>query len=244
MKVGMKIYSTNHDHVRALTFADFIEVLIVPGIDWKPLKDFDIAYKAHAPHDGFGLNLADPKKEAFNMKCVQESLSAAEGLGSPTLVLHPSGNLHEGSRQQALKMLEKISALDTDVKILLENLTSPLTEKKLCTMPPEFHPLFQMGFGFCMDFGHLAATAAHNNLDYKKVAREFVKLDPHYFHVSNGLTRSELDMHMPLAKGDFDLRFFRDVIAEEEPASVTLETPYNPEENFNEYQAFKDGVFV
>ena len=69
MKVGMKIYSSNVEHVKALEFADFIEVLIMPGVDWRPLAQYDVEYKVHAAHQGFGVNLADPNKEKFNMKC-------------------------------------------------------------------------------------------------------------------------------------------------------------------------------
>lgn len=243
MQVGMKVYSENLDYVEPLSFADFIEVLIMPGIDWTPLKQFDVKYKIHAAHHGFGVNLADPHKTKFNDKCINEALDAAHALDSPTIVLHPCGDLREGSIEQLYKQLEKHSEKNQETKILLENLPNFPCEKRLGTIPNDFPPLLKMGYGFCFDFGHMIATCAHNQLDYEQVTQEFMKLKPHYFHVSNGLVRSDYDLHLPLTEGDFDLEFFRKTILKDEPSEVTLETPFS-RENKEEYKAFKEGVFV
>lgn len=244
MRVGRKIYSTDVNHVEALSFADFIEVLVVPDVDWKPLKDFDVEYKVHAAHKGFGVNLADPRKEKLNRKAIDQAVKAALDLDSETVVIHPSGDLNEGSVEQAYKLLSEFVRKYRDVKLLLENLPLFPSDRRLCALPSDFPQFLEMGYGLCLDFGHLVAVAAHNNLDYKKLTQEFLKLKPHYFHVSNGLTRSEADLHMPLNEGDFDLEYFREVVLSEEPAEVVLETPYNPKLNYEEYKAFKEGVFV
>ncbi|MCD6414599.1 MAG: TIM barrel protein, partial [Candidatus Diapherotrites archaeon] len=191
-----------------------------------------------------GVNLANPKAEKLNRKAIGEAVEAARGLGSQTVVIHPSGDLREGSVEQAYKLLSEFSKEYTDVKLLLENLPLFPSDRRLCAVPSDFLQFIEMGYGVCLDFGHLAATAAHSDLDYEEVTWEFMKLKPNYFHVSNGLARSEADLHMPLNEGDFDLEFFRNVVLTDEPASVVLETPYNPRMNFEEYKAFKEGVFV
>jgi len=67
-----------------------------------------------------------------------------------------------------------------------------------------------------------------------------MELNPRYFHVSNGVTKSTYDLHMPLFKGDFDLGFFKHLISTKKDAWVTLEVPYNPKENKREFTYFKE----
>ena len=237
IKVGMKTYSTEPERVAAWDFADFVEVLIVPDVDIAPLLDFDVPYRVHCAHDAFKVNFADPSCREWNLRCLTEALEAAEKLGSPTVVVHPTGDLRGGSRDTAKELLSHVA----DYHILLENLPelNMECETRACWNAEEMQGFLSFGFGFCMDFGHAIASAAAQGIDYKPFVERFLELEPHYFHVSNGLVRSEQDLHMPLDEGEFDLEFFRECILKSKQPEVVLETPFDAEQNLWEYELFK-----
>ena len=62
MKVGIKTYTDEVGYKylpKIIEFVDFIEILPVPDNNYyKSFKDFDIPFRIHAPHQGFG---ADPE---------------------------------------------------------------------------------------------------------------------------------------------------------------------------------------
>lgn len=233
----MKTYSTQPEHISKWDFADFVEVLIVPGIPIKPFLDFDVPFRVHCAHAGFGVNFSDPSKWDHNIDCLRQALEAADSLGSPTVVLHPSGDAREGSKEYALDALSRIS----DAHILLENLPelNMRGEQRICYKPSEMAEFLSLGFGLCFDFGHAIASAAALNVDYKKFCDRFIGLGANYFHVSNGLVRSEQDLHLPLLEGEFDLDYIKDRVIRTKSAEIVLETPFNPEQNIWEYEFFK-----
>jgi sugar phosphate isomerase/epimerase len=233
----MKTYSTEPEHVAAWDFADFVEVLIVPGVDVTPFTEFDVPYRVHCAHEAFKVNFANPRIEEWNLRCLSEALEAADKLNSPTVVLHPTGDLREGARDSSKELLSRVA----DYGILLENLPELNFESgtRACWNAEEMREFLSLGFGFCFDFGHAIASAAAQDIDYKPFVERFLALDPHYFHVSNGLVRSEQDLHMPLHEGEFDMVFFRDCILKSKRPEVVLETPFNAEQNLWEYELFK-----
>lgn len=238
MKVGMKIYSNQSERIPILAeFADYIEVLIIPGESIKPFLDYDIPYRVHAAHQGFGVNFADPAKEQASREAVIEAIDAAHKLNSQTIVIHPG----DGPKEQALKALATLPKLACDLNLLLENLPHTLDgQNELMNFAEEAPEFLSLGFGLCLDIGHAAGAAASADRDYEEVIQEFMALDPHYFHVSNGITASTYDLHMPLMKGELDFAFFKKEILKHKDPWVTLETPYNPEENKREYHYFKE----
>ncbi len=233
----MKTYSTQPEHLASWDFADFVEVLIVPDVDIKPFLDMDFEYRVHCAHAGFGVNFSDPSKWGHNLDCVRQALEAAEALGSPTVVLHPSGDARGSSKEYAKDALSKIA----DMRILLENLPelNMGEEQRMCSTPEEMRDFLALGFGLCFDFSHAIASAAALNVDYKKFCDDFIALGTSYFHVTNGLVRSEQDLHLPLNEGEFDLGFIKDCVHKAKRPMVVLETPFNPEQNLWEYEFLK-----
>lgn len=237
MKVGMKIYSTQPERVEPLAeFADYIEVLIVPDEPFEYLRDYTIPFRIHAAHQGFGVNFADSTKAEFSKKAVAQASQAAYKLNSPTVVIHPG----DGNKSEALKNLAPLPKLACDLSLLVENLPRKPGKSELLNFASEASEYLSLGFGLCLDIGHAAGAAASKDLDYEEVIREFMALDPHYFHASNGITASTYDLHMPLMEGEFDFTFFKKEILKHKDPWVTLETPYNPEENEREYKYFKE----
>ena len=238
MRVGMKIYSTQPEHLKSITeYADYVEILVVPGTSVEPFFDIDFPYRIHAAHQGFGVNLADSAKEQLNLNAIGEAIQAAEHLSSPTVVIHPG----DGLKKEALRQLTKLKELETDRQLLLENLPKKIDgQHELMNFPEDATEFLALGYGLCLDIGHAAGAAAANDRDLKEVLDGFMKLNPHYFHVSNGVTESTYDLHMPLFKGDLDLALFKQLILTKKDAWVTLEVPYNPNENKKEFLYFKE----
>ncbi len=237
MKIGMKIYSNQPEKVPIFSeFADFIEVLIIPGESIKPLLDFDVPYRVHAAHQGFGVNLADASVEGFSRKSILESMRVAEELNSPTVIIHPGA----GDKAQALKLLEEFPSLAGDTQLLLENLPKISDKNHLMNFAGEAQAFLDLGYGLCLDIGHAAGAAAALNKDYEQIILNFMKFNPNYFHVSNGITESTYDLHMPLRQGDFDLSFFKKQILKTLNPFITLETPFDLIENKKEFVYFKE----
>ncbi len=94
----------------------------------------------------------------------------------------------------------------------------------------------ELGFKFCMDFGHAVATAAHFKKDYKKIVQEFAKLRPEYFHLS-GNQKGE-DKHASIFDADTDIGFFKKII-QENGSPVCLETPLDLQKRKKEVDYLK-----
>ena len=234
----MKIYSNQPERLETYAeYADYIEILIVPNTPIAPFLDLDIPYRIHAAHQGFGVNLADPTQREFNLSAIGEAIVAAEHLSSPTVVIHPG----DGPKEEAISQLRELKKTDTDRNLLLENLPKKTDgQHELMNFPEEAPEFLDLGFGLCLDIGHAAGAAAADDRDYKKVLRGFMALNPHYFHVSNGVTESTYDLHMPLFEGDLDMGFFKRLILTKKDGWVTLEVPYDPAENKREFDYFKE----
>ena len=109
IKYGLKMWSSNHETIdqakeliKTKVF-DYIELLPVPDIDISPFQKIEASFVIHIPHSSFGFNIADKKKEEFNLKIINHSIKCADKLNAKYLVLHPGF----GSFNTAKKFLEK-----------------------------------------------------------------------------------------------------------------------------------------
>lgn len=243
-KIGLKLYSTDtHLITEALilkdNFFDFIELYVIPGsyndtIDaWKELN---VPYVIHAPHAFHGVNLAQKNKRETNLKHFEEVRLFADALKASIIVVHGGNN---GS---LLETIEQISLLN-DKRIIIENKPKIGLSNELCIgwSPEEFQKIADAGilYGTALDFVHAACAARSEGIDERLMISGFSSFCPKVFHLSDGHTSSEKDIHLNLGKGDLDLRFYLSCIPT--GGSVTIETPRSPSrgmEDFAEDVAF------
>jgi sugar phosphate isomerase/epimerase len=78
----------------------------------------------------------------------------------------------------------------------------------------------KLGVDFLLDFSHAAITAKGFGKDYKKFILELSSLNPAMFHICDNKFDSPFDMHLPLGRGDYDIKFFASLVGDND---MTLE---------------------
>lgn len=235
LKIGFKTWSTNlelFDQAETLfqnKKINYLEVYTVPGSSDQTiplLKKLNIPIILHAPHISHNFNLADPAREESNLKIFEEVKRFAQELNLPRIIVHPG----QGNLNQAFKCLEKFRYQN----ILIENIAKVGTNRKECLgySPEGIKSFLEQGYGFCLDFSHAIKAACSLNRDYKHFIQEFLTLNPFMFHLCDGNSNFEIDEHLNLGEGNFDLKFLKNCIEESENKIVTLETPRRTHSSF------------
>lgn len=235
MKVGIKTYTDKegYEYVKKIIeYCDFIELLIIPDDDvWKKFKDYDIPMTIHAAHQYFGCSPSLPSSEKRTRECIGKAIEAADLFNSKQIVVHPgSVILH---KRQPLNMdikdadINCIKMLKTfdEPRFLIENLPTLGKKFELGTYPEDISKLMKgINCGFCFDFSHAVLSSPWIGIGYKELVKNFMKLNPKYFHMCGGSINGQYD-HKGLMEGDFDVAFFKSLLPKD--AMVVLETPHN-----------------
>lgn len=239
MEVGIKIFSDRSQFEyagKAAEFADFIELMAVPGTDVGIFRQIGRPFVIHAAHQRFGCNLSDAALEKHNLECIRHAVNAADMLDAKIIIVHP-GNIRSGSCSsgQVINVLGKIS----DSRIALENLyDEPKDIASVCTTAREMEYLMDAsGSKLCLDIPHACAAANRIGKDYKSVLKGFLKLKPVHFHMAGGKIEGWTDTHKSLFDGNYPLDYFRSVMPK--GAWVTLETPQDIKVQKREYELMK-----
>lgn len=233
MKVGVKIYTRNHGLVpQYVEHSDFIEVLIEPDKEYKMLKEYDVKYVIHAPHQNFGFNPADRNSWDKSKKILGNTIEAADFLDARKIIVH-AGTGDNLERENAfIEFMQDCN----DKRILLENL--PKSTKYypyFFSTPEEVKKVSEkLGFGICLDFAHAVCTAATLKTNAIKLIEGINALKPRHYHFSDGWLASETDSELHLFKGDYPLEEFKKMIPED--GEVTIETPHGIGEKIKEIE--------
>ena len=239
MKIGLKLYSTDvalisdARELKAKEFFDFVELYVIPGSYGNTIgnwKSFDVPYVIHAPHSYHGINFARAGQLEANLKNIGETQLFANTLGVDIIIAHGGNN---GSFDETLR---QISLLD-DNRIVLENKPKIGLSYEVCVgcTPSEFQHGIERGVlkGIALDFGHASCAARSLGINAMEIIRDFMIFKPKIFHLSDGDTLSERDIHLNLGRGDLDLAEFVSVIPED--SLITIETPRNPSNTFDDF---------
>lgn len=243
IKFGLKLWSINYnllDEARKLIkegIFHYIELMPVPDTKISPFQKIKVPYIIHIASDKYGVNIADKKKQPFNLEALNQSIKWADILGAEYLILHPGF----GSKKNALEFLERIddkprtfSDLERvrGKRILIENVPKKgMNDEKLLGFSPEqIKGLRGNRFGFCLDLNHAIKAAVSLKKDYKKYIKEFLKIKPQMFHISDGNLDQEKDEHLSLGKGGYDLAWIKNMlikIGQKRDIYLVFETPKN-----------------
>lgn len=218
-KLGLKLWSINTDYYLEEAqklyqegFFDYIELYIVPETTEtiKKWQSVNIPFTLHAPHFTHNVNLAIAEKEEFNKKIFEEVKLFNEELNAQYVVVHSGieGNIEETTRQLNLINLENM---------LIENkpYRAPLGEEKLCrgaTIQEIKTVLENVKCRFCLDIGHAICSANSFNMEPYNFLKEFNKLNPECYHLSDNFIDSAVDKHLHLGQGNYDFEKIFDII--------------------------------
>ncbi len=121
MRIGMKFYTRNpfKDAEKFVKATDFIEIMPVPGYDYRPFKRLGQPVVIHAAHVWFGFNPANPEKEERTREILKLALEAADYLDAEKIIFH-IGKMENDkcSAERALKFFLELK----DKRMIVENL--------------------------------------------------------------------------------------------------------------------------
>jgi deoxyribonuclease IV len=229
IKHGLKLWSSNYNLFKSVKESfdrgdfDFLELYTVPGTfsekKFNELKNMPI--NIHAPHFLHNFNLMLERER--NLNTFEEVKKFANLFESDYIVVHPGVPGTEGN----FDILKKNISIISDKRIIIENMPFKGLKNTTCfgNNINQIKRMVDLTNGLCLDFGHATKAALSNNLDYKEFTKELLKLNPYVFHISDGFIDSEIDEHLDLGSGDYDLTFMKQQILKNKNKMVVLETP-------------------
>lgn len=245
-KLGLKLYSTNTDLINKASKLHedgifyYVELYVIPGSYEKKIdawKNFNISYIIHAPHSFHGVNLAQEEKWQTNLQHFNETRRFADELDSDIIIVHGGNN---GSFEETIR---EIRLLD-DQRIVLENKPKVGLFDEECVgwSPSEFQMALETGAisGTVLDFVHATCAACSMQVETITLINEFLKFNPKLFHLSDGDTQSQKDMHLNFGKGNLNLKEFLASIPK--GSLLTLETPRDPAKGLTDFE--NDVIFL
>lgn len=228
MKIGIKTFADDIGYKLVSEvgeYADFVELMPLPDKEYKQFGNFPLEFRVHAPHQGFNADPADRALWNWTEHCLNIAKEAADFFHSPTIIVHPGIYHGADSISNALDFFMRFN----DSRLLIENLPAEVPDegRYICSTADEARQFIEaLGCGLCLDFEHAALAGYVLGTGYKPIIEEFLKLNPGYFHINGGYTKT-FKMHQSLFEGDFDTSFFIGCIPQD--SRVVLETPPNAE---------------
>lgn len=210
-KNGLKLWSINRNYIKSAikiyekNLFYYIELFAVPdSIQYiKYWVNIDIPFVIHAPHFGNGLNFS--KKELFdsNMRMVKETLLWADRLKSEYIIFHPGvdGDIYETIRE--------INYIN-DSRILIENKPYLGKGNNLVCVGNSVQEIKliieECKIGFCFDIGHSICAANSYKIDPIDNIKNFIRLNPKIYHLTDGYYESVYDEHLHFKEGNYPLK--------------------------------------
>lgn len=229
LKTGLKLWSTNKEYFEEAKSLfkrkafDYIELTVVPGsfADYiKIWETIDVPYIIHAPHLLFGMNLSKAKYREQNIKLLEDTMKFADKLHSKHIILHPGT---DGYIEETASQIKKIY----DPRMVIENKPywGVIDKNSICVgnSPQEINFLKEnLNIGFCLDMGHAVCSANAHEINPLSYIKEFLKINPEIFHLTDGDWEGYTDKHLHFGKGSFPLRELLALIPDN--AYLTIET--------------------
>ncbi len=244
--VGTKIFSSNKESYSKAGMMlkekviDFLELYYVPGtlddIDYDSISSQKIII--HAPHCGHDFNAAS----AMDMKIIRELEELGRKIDYEHMIFHPGIKDNDGTIENTIKNIKSLRLKN----VIIENMPLKLPYKdteSVASTPDDFRRIVgETGCGFCLDFSHAVCSANSHGKDPIYFIKEFLKLSPSLFHLSDGDLSGWKDVHMHLGKGSFPLKEFTGLLPD--GSYITLETPkkdfVNLKEDIENVKRFKE----
>ena len=222
---GLKLWSTDQDMIGKAKeliendFFQYIELMPIPDTKIAPFLEYNLPYIIHITTERYGVNIADKEKKEFNIRTIDKCIEWADKLNAKYLILHPGF----GQIDNTIEFLNRID----DKRILMENMPKVgINDDRMIGYTIEqIKKIINNNFGFCLDLNHAIKAAVSLKVDYKSFFKEFLKLNPIMFHVSDGDLNNEKDEHLSIGEGGYDFEFLMDCIKEAKSRYMTLETP-------------------
>ena len=228
LQLGLKLWSNNENYIKEAVclyeqgIYQYIELYLLPDTNSTQVsmwKNLDIPYVIHAPHFQGGLNLAKREQKESNMLLMKKAMETADFLKVDKIIVHPgiAGDIEETARQ-----IKEIN----DPRLLIENKPFyALFDDLVCngaTIEEIKFILDNTEVGFCLDIGHAFCAANARKIEPMEYLKEFIKLNPELYHLTDGDYDSVYDRHDHIGKGNYDISAILNVLPDN--CLITVET--------------------
>ena len=189
---------------------DFVQFVVAPDT-YKNLRAIvkekfcNVKTVIHAPFFMGGVNLSDPDLLNLNLQKLSDAQKFADDLKSDVIVLHPGIGDDEIFLDESIRQMKILN----DSRIAVENLPyHPRPQYKMHgTIPEQIKKIMdEVGCNFCFDVAHAICAINSLKLDMDSTLTKFNALKPIIYHLSGGDDCAEIDYHLRLRKGNYDLQ--------------------------------------
>lgn len=238
-RFGLKLWSNNKNYVKEAValyekgIYQYIELYVLPSIDDTQVsmwKNIHIPYVIHAPHFRDGLNLAKKELKENNLLLIKKTQKIADALKADKIIVHPgiAGDIAETVRQ-----LKEIN----EKRFLIENKPYyALGDGLICngaTIEEIMFILNNTDGGFCLDIGHAFCAANANRIEPLEYLKQFLRLNPVMFHLTDGEKDGVFDRHYHFCKGNYPHEEIINLLPKD--AIITVETVKDSENNLDDF---------
>jgi deoxyribonuclease IV len=239
MQFGLKLGSKNINYTKDILsffeagYFQYIELFAAPGSFNDTIgywKQFSIPIIIHAPHSFAGMNISLPEEREINKIKLQETFKFVDALKSETIIFHSGVN---GKIEETINQLRPFA----DLRCVIEN--KPLKglngEKCIGYTPEEIkYILNELHIDFCLDFGHAICAANSLKREPFEFIKEFLKLNPRMYHLTDGDYDGECDSHLHYGKGTFPIKELLKMVPDS--AKVTNEAKHDSELQLDDFK--------
>ena len=233
LKLGLKLFSNQYEQYKNEAIeliqsgdANYIELFVYPDAlddlkNWEKLKEkHNIHFTIHSPHAGQGVNLVMPELLEHNKKIYAQMDIYMDALNAEYMIVHGG---RDGNVEETVRQLNNINPK----RMMIENMPyfSPKFPDKINsggTLEEIQFILNNHDCKFCFDIGHAFCTAVALNKDPYEYMKEFEKLNPYCYHLSDGEINNKIDRHFHISYGDYDWSKILNSI--DNSKNMTLET--------------------
>lgn len=230
IKIGIKISTRNFDFLRDIyensKLIDFIEIILMPEFKSKEiniLKNLKLPYFIHIPSGRYGIDFGDIKKNKKNLEYIGKINQYSADLKPICYIFHPES----GDIAYSISNIQKLELKP----IALENMPmkgifgGKLLAYDVDTMRVFFKKIKDLEF--CLDFNHAIKAAISMKAEYFEFIKNFIEFKkPMIFHISQGDIHVEIDDHLPLDKGNYDMKKLKSLLLNMNSlVYLTFETP-------------------
>lgn len=224
MKFGIKIWSVNKEHVKIAKKYflkkefDYIELTAIKNSFDKEILSFIKGIPIIIHCDNNNVNFAKEELYEENVTAIKEAQKFADFLNAKYIIIHPG---HDGGISNVNKLLSEFK----DDRFCIENMPGKTADLRFDNVGRTYDELIKIKINkFCLDISHAIKAAITLDIDIFDNIKEFLKLDPVIFHISDSHLNNEIDEHLDIGDGEYDFKKIFSLINKKEKL-ITLETP-------------------
>lgn len=234
IKFGIKIATQNFSFLPEIynndELIDFIEIILIPEFnhdDIDIIKNIRMPYAIHLPNSNYGIDFGDINNNYKNIEFIEKINQFKTKLNPICYIIHPeSGNIDLSIKNIKKLKIKPIAIENMPVKSLFGGNLLGFDINSLKKYFDEIQNL-----EFCFDINHAIKASISKNIKYIQFINEFLNFKkPKIFHISSGCLDKEIDEHLSLEKGEYEISKIKNLLFNyPDVVYLTFETPRNYE---------------